>query len=153
MRSPRNHRLGVLFAALLLICSEAAAAQTITASGNPAAMKITGAVPGSEPTSATNALTTYTVTTPNPPRTYKITGQLNANMPANVTLAATLAAPAGGASQGAKTLTTTAQDMVLGIPRNTNATQSITYVLSATVLAGVITSTSRIVTYTIVQFP
>jgi hypothetical protein len=137
----------------LLVGSARAAAQTIALSGPPAAMKITTAVPGSQPTAITDALTTYTVTTPAANKTYKITASLNANMPANVTLVATLAAPAGGTSQGPKTLTTVAQDMVLGIPKNTSATPMITYTLSATVLAGVITSTNRTVNYTIVQFP
>lgn len=143
-----------LLAALLLLGSRAAVAQTITVSGNPTALKITTAVTGSQPTSVSNSSTTYTVVTPTPAnRTYKITAQLTALMPAGVTLTATLAAPTGATSVGPVALDMTARDMVTGIPKSTNSTQSITYQLSATVLAGVVTSTSRIVTLTVLRFP
>jgi hypothetical protein len=147
-------RVAPLVGALLLVGSRVAVAQTITVSGNPPALKITAAVAGSQPTSVSDNTTTYTVVTPNPAnRTYKITAQLNALMPANVTLTATLAAPTGGTSVGPVALDLTARDMVTGIPKSTNATQSITYQLSATVLAGVVTSTNRIVTLTVLKFP
>jgi hypothetical protein len=147
-------RVAPLVGTLLLIVSRVVVAQTITVSGNPPALKITAAVAGSEPTSVSNNTTTYTVVTPNPAnRTYKITAQLNALMPANVTLTATLAAPTGGTSVGPVALDLTARDMVTGIPKSTNATQSITYQLSATVLAGVVPSTNRIVTLTVLKFP
>jgi hypothetical protein len=147
-------RVAPLVGTLLLIGSRVVVAQTITVSGNPPTLKITAAVAGSEPTSVSNNTTTYTVVTPNPAnRTYKITAQLNALMPANVTLTATLAAPTGGTSVGPVALDLTARDMVTGIPKSTNATQSITYQLSATVLAGVVPSTNRIVTLTVLKFP
>jgi hypothetical protein len=143
-----------LLAALVLLPGTAAVAQTITVSGNPAALKITSAVTGSQPTTVSNSSSTYTVVTPNPAnRTYKITAQLTALMPAGVTLTATLAAPTGGTSVGPVALDMTARDMVTGIPKTTNSTQSITYQLSATVLAGVVTSTSRVVTLTVLRFP
>lgn len=143
-----------MLAAILFIASGEAVAQTVTVSGNPAALKITTAIAGSQPISVSNNSTTYTVVTPNPAgRTYKITAQLDALMPTNVTLTATLAAPAGGTSVGPVALDMTARDMVTGIPRSTNATQSITYQLSATVTAGVIASTSRKVTLTVLKFP
>ena len=143
-----------VIAALLLSGSRAAFAQTISVSGNPAALKITAAVAGSQPTSVSNSVTTYTVVTPNPAnRTYKITAQLNAPMPANVTLTVTLAAPAGGTSVGPVPLDMTARDVVTGIPKSTNSTQSITYQLSATVLAGVVASTNRNVLLTVLKFP
>ena len=140
--------------ALLLLSSRAVRAQTIVVSGNPAALKITTAVAGSQPASVSDNSTTYTVVTPNPAnRTYKITAQLNAPMPTGVTLTASLAAPAGATSVGAVALDLTARDVVTGIPRQTNATRTIAYQLSATVSAGVITSSTRIVTLTVLQFP
>ena len=149
-----SHKIASVLAALLLSGSRAVFAQTIAVSGNPAALKITAAIAGSQPTSISNSVTTYTVVTPNPAnRTYKITAQLNAPMPANVTLTVTLAAPAGGTSVGPVDLDMTARDVVTGIPRQTNSTQGITYQLSATVLAGVVASTNRNVLLTVLKFP
>ena len=139
-----------LIAALLLIGSRVAAAQTMAVSGNPGALRITTAVPGSQPTSVSNSTTTYTVTTPNANKTYRITAQLNANMPAGVMLTATFAAPAGATSVGPVALDVTARNVVTGIPKSTNSTQSITYQLSATTAAGVIASSTRMVTLTVI---
>jgi hypothetical protein len=140
--------------ALLLICGRAVVAQTISVSGNPGLLRINAAIAGSQPISVSNGTTTYTVVTPNPAnRTYKVTAQLNALMPTGVTLTATLAAPAGGTSVGPVPLDMTARDMVTGIPRQTNSTQGITYQLDATAAAGVIPSSTRTVTFTVLRFP
>lgn len=114
-------------------------------------MRINTAVAGSQPTSVTNAVTTYNVRV-NKTSNKKITAGLNTNMPANVTLTVTLSAPPGATSLGAITLTTTAQDAVVNIT-NVNVTQSITYQLSATVAAGVIPSSTRTVTFTLLDYP
>lgn len=143
----------LLFAALLPLGNRALGAQTINVSGNPGLLRISNAVAGLQPISVSQGTTTYTVVTGVPNRTYKVTAQLNAAMPVGVTLTATLNAPAGATSLGAIALDVTARDMVTGIPKNTNSTQAITYQLSATVLAGVIPSSSRTVTLTIVRFP
>lgn len=138
----------------LLICGGAASAQTLSASGNPGLLRISTAVAGSEPVSVSNSVTTYTVTTPNANRTYAITAQLDANMPIGTTLTVTLAPPPPSAvSLGAVTLDVTARNVVTEITRNTNSTQNITYQLSATVAAGVIPSSNRTVTFTIIRFP
>lgn len=143
----------LLSTALLVSAGRAAVAQTIAVSGNPGLLRISAAVAGSQPTSVTNGSTTYTVTTPAPNRTYKVTAQLNAAMPSGVTLTATFAAPPGATSLGPVALGVTALDVVTGVPRNTNSTQSITYQLGAAVSAGVVTLSSRTVTLTIVRFP
>jgi hypothetical protein len=135
---------------LLLLGSRVSRAQTLSVSGNPGALQVTTAVAGSQPTAVSNAATTYTVTTPNANKTYRITAQLNANMPAGVTLTLTLAAPPSATSAGAVTLTTAAQNVVTGIPKNTNATRAITYQLTGNTSAGVIASTNRLVTLTLV---
>lgn len=150
---PRLTRLLVLAALPLIASVGAAGAQTITVSGNPALLRISSAVAGSNPTSVTNAVTTYTVVTGAPNRTYAVSMQLNANMPAGVTLTATLAPPTGATSLGAIALDVTARQVVTGIPKNTNSTKSITYTLAATAAAGVIANSSRTVTLTIARFP
>ena len=144
----------LVVAALTLIASVGAAgAQTITVSGNPALLRISSAVAGSDPTSVTNAVTTYTVVTGTANKTYAISMQLDANMPTGVTLTATLATTTGATSLGAVALDVTARQVITGIKKNTNATRAITYSLSATAAAGVIPNTSRTVTLTIAQFP
>ena len=143
-----------LGAALLLLASgSAVAAQTILVSGNPALLRISSAVAGSQPTAVTNATTTYTVVTPVPNRTYNITAQLNSPMPVGTTLEITLAPPPSATSLGPVALDATARNVVLGVRRNLTSTQSITYRFSATTAAGVIPSTNRLVTLTILQAP
>jgi hypothetical protein len=70
-------------------------------------------------------------------------------MPAGVTLSVNLAAPTGATSAGAQALGTTAVDVVTGITKIAQGTLGVTYTLSATASAGVVSSTSRTVTYTI----
>lgn len=143
-----------LLIALLPFGGGALGAQTISVSGNPGLLRVTTAVAGSEPIAVSNSSTTYTVTTPNNPnRPYKVLAQLNAAMPVGLTLAATLDPPPGATSLGPIALDMTARDVVTGIPRNTNSTQGITYTFTATVAAGVIPPTTRIVTLTIVRGP
>ena len=139
--------------ATLLLPLEGARAQTLSIPGNPGLLRVTTAIAGSEPVSVSNATTTYTVTTGNPNRLHRITARLSVPMPAGVTLTASLAAPPGATSLGPIALDATDRDVVLDIPRRTDATQGITYVLSATVAAGVVPTSSRTVTFTIVQQP
>jgi hypothetical protein len=143
----------LLLVALVLTSIGALGAQTFSVSGNPALLRISSAVAGSEPTSVSVGATTYTITTPNANRTYAITMQINANMPAGVTLTATLAAPPSATSLGAVALDITARNVVTGIVRNTNSTQSIAYALTATAAAGVVANSSRTVTFTVIRFP
>jgi hypothetical protein len=143
----------LLSAALLPIGSRAVGAQTLSISGNPALLRISSAVPGSEPVAILNGTTTYTITTPTANRTYAITAQLNANMPTGITLTATLAAPPSATSAGAIPLDVTARNLVTGIVKNTNSTGSITYTFTATVAAGVIPNSTRTVTFTVIRFP
>lgn len=150
------HAARVLLIALTLMLSAGAVrAQTVTVSGNPGLLRISSAVAGSEPTSVSNATTTYTVDTPPSPNTkYQVTAQLNANMPAGVTLTANFAAAGAGAvSLGAVALDVTARQMVNNIRKNITATAAITYTLTATAAAGVIPNSSRIVTLTILTYP
>ena len=139
--------------AVLVLCTRAAFAQTLTTAGAPGLMRVSSAIAGSEPVPITMAGGTYTVSTPNPNRPHAVTAQLNNNMPVGTTMAITLDAVPGSTSLGAVALDVTARNVVTGIPRRTDATANITYTFTATAAAGVVPLSSRIVTLTIIQFP
>jgi hypothetical protein len=142
------------------VAATAAAAQTATqtvtfqvdainqvgVTGSPT-MDILAAVAGSAPTSVTSAGNTWAVTCNQTGA--KITASIGVAMPAGVTLSATLGAPAGATSAGIKALGTAAVDVVTGITKLNASALTLTYQLDATSAAGVITSTTRVVTYTI----
>jgi hypothetical protein len=142
----------VLLAALLLLGSRRAFAQVIATSGSPGSLTITTAIAGSDPTPVTNSSTTYTLTKVKSSSPQKITAQIGSNMPANVILSITLAVGAGlGTSVGPVNLDITARNVVTNITGNYTA--GITYLLSATPAAGVITTQTRVVTLTILNWP
>ncbi len=118
----------------------------ISVTGSPS-LVINTATAGSGPTSATSSTSTWSVTTNQ--STAKITASINTNMPAGLTLWSTLGAPAGATSAGAKSLSTSAVDMVTNVTKLAQSGMTITYQLDATAAAGVVTSTTRTVTYTI----
>ncbi len=144
----------MLTAVLPVVLGRTAAAQvtTITRSGNPAAMTITAAVAGSDPTSVSNSATTYSTQNVQNGQPQKITGKLNANMPAGVTLTCSLAVGAQATSVGAVALDVTARNLVININADQTA-RTITYQLSALASAGVIASQTRTVTFTIANYP
>ena len=114
--------------------------------GSPT-MAITAAVAGNAPTSVTSAGNTWAVTCNQ--STAKITASIGVAMPAGMTLSANLGAPAGATSAGIKALGTAAVDVVTGITKLNASGLTLSYQLDATAAAGVITSTTRVVTYTI----
>lgn len=120
----------------------------MSVSGNPGALAITTATAGSAPTDATSATTTWAITT-NQTGT-KVTGAIDLAMPAGVTLKVNLAAPTGATSAGAVSLGAIAGDLVTGITKLNESAKTITYTLSATTAAGVVASSTRTVTYTVV---
>ena len=118
----------------------------IALSGSPS-LVINTATAGSNPTSAT-ANATWAVTTNQSGA--KITASIASNMPSGLTLQATLGVGAtGAASAGAKTLSTVAQDVVTGLTKVNATGLTLGYTLDATAAAGVVTSSSRVVTFTI----
>ena len=147
---------GMLVAVAATSASAQTATQTVTfqvdainqvgVTGAPT-LDITTAVAGNAPASATSAGNTWAVTCNQTGA--KITASIGVAMPAGVTLSATLGAPAGAASAGITSLTTVAADMVTGITKLNASGLTLTYQLDATAAAGVITSTTRVVTYTI----
>ena len=95
--------------------------------------------------------TTYSVT--NTIGNKKLVGRLNTPMPAHVTLTLQAAAPIGAIASGPVTLTASDQDLVTGIGAIVQSGLALTFTLSATVQAGVVTADSRTVTLTLVDAP
>ena len=154
-----NIRLVLATAALIGVAPVASAQtanQTVTiqvdainviAFGGSPSLVVSTAVPGSPPTSVSNATATWAVTTNQSGA--KITASISAAMPAGLTLSANLAQPTGATSNGLTALSTTAVDLVTGITKLAESALGVTYQLDATVAAGVVASSSRTVTYTI----
>ena len=117
----------------------------ISLSGSPS-LVISTATAGSGPTQA-SASASWAVTTNQTGA--KITASINSAMPSGLTLQANMSAPSGGSSAGAQTLGTTAVDVVTGITKLAQSGIAVGYTLDATAAAGVVSSTSRTVTYTI----
>ncbi len=130
---------------------QVSAINEVSVSGNPGALTVDSATAGSQPTAATDSGTSYSITTNGTGK--KITGALNSAMPAGTTLSVNLVAPSGGTSAGAVNLTTSTQNLVTGISQVASSGHGITYSLSATVAAGEIASTTRIVTLTLTDGP
>jgi hypothetical protein len=125
---------------------QVSAINQIAVTGSPSLL-INTAVPGSAPTSATSAGNSWAVTTNQTGA--KITGSIGADMPSGLTLSATLAAPAGATSAGKQALSSTAVDLVTTITKLNAGGLGLTYDLDATAAAGVVSSSTRLVTFTI----
>jgi hypothetical protein len=117
----------------------------IAVAGSPS-LTINTATAGSAPTAAT-ASATWAVTTNQ--SNAKITASLDSDMPTGLTLTVDLGAPSGASSVGATALSSASVDLVTGISKKAEGSLSVGYGLSATTDAGVVSSTSRTVTYTI----
>jgi DNA-binding response OmpR family regulator len=152
----RNVMMSVLLVAAAATAKAQTATQTVTfqvdainqvsVAGTPT-LSITAAVAGGAPTSVTSTGNTWAVTTNQTGA--KITASIGSAMPTGVTLSANMGAPAGGTSAGYAALGTTATDLVTGITKLNATGLTLNYKLDATSAAGVVTSTTRVVTYTI----
>ena len=118
----------------------------ISATGSPS-LTVTTATAGSQPTAATDASSTWAVTTNQTGA--KISASIPTAMPAGLTLSVNLAAPTGATSAGLLPLGTTAVDLVTTITKVAQLGMTATYQLAATAAAGVVASSTRVVTYTI----
>ncbi len=146
----------LLVASLMPSSVRLAAAQPptiLTVSGSPAPMTISAVLAGNQPTSVTDATTTYFVRVKNSAGTGTISAQLNTPMPTGTTLALTLTPSSGATSLGPVILGTIAQSAVTNILKENGTTLGVTYVFSATAAAGVVPSQSRTVTLTLVAIP
>jgi len=117
----------------------------IAFSGSPS-LVINTATAGSNPTGAT-AAATWAVTTNQTGA--KITASIGSNMPAGLTLSVDLTAPPGATSAGFQALSTTSVDLVTSMTKLAQGALTVSYSLAATPAAGVVSSTTRTVTYTI----
>jgi len=111
-------------------------------------LTIASAIAGEQPQEITDNSSTCAITTNGINK--KITAKIDTAMPAYVTLKVNVAAPSGsGTSQGYVTLTTLASNVVTGISHVADSSPTITYKLSATVQAGVVSTDTRTVTFTV----
>lgn len=117
----------------------------ISFAGSPS-LVVNTATAGSNPTSVT-AAATWAVTTNQTGA--KITASIGSAMPAGLTLSVNLTAPTGATSAGAQSLSTTSIDLVTAITKTAQSPMAVSYSLAATAAAGVVSSTTRTVTYTI----
>ena len=118
----------------------------IAFAGTPS-LTITTAVAGSAPTSVTDATSTWAVTTNQTGA--KISASIPTVMPTGLTLSVNLGNPAAATSAGYMALGTAGVDLVTGITKLGQGSLAVTYKLDATAAAGVVTSATRVVTYTI----
>ena len=125
-------------------------AQSSISVTSPSTLTISSATAGSQPNSHTQTAQ-YSVTVAG--TRMKITGYADTPLPAGVTLTISLVAPSGAVSLGTVTLTTSAQDLVRYIPAGTYTSLTVTYTLSATVSAGVVSSNSNHVVLTLADDP
>ncbi|MGE5581206.1 MAG: hypothetical protein ACM3X9_01570 [Bacillota bacterium] len=130
-----------------IITIPVAAVTEFITSGNPTAMIINSAAPGSQPNPVIVANTTYNLTTNESNK--KITGVLDKAMPGNTYLKVCLAAPPGAVSLGDVSLSIVPADLVTGISKVATSGKTITYKFSCAVAAGVIASSTRVVTFTV----
>jgi len=140
---------------LLAGWTEAARAQftILTVSGSPAPFTVATAVAGSGPTALTNSVTTYFVKSKHPAGAQKITAQLDSPMPTGTTLTIQMAPSAAATSLGPLSLDMTPRNIVINIDKENGSTLGITYVFTATVVAGVVPSQTRTVTLTMSSYP
>jgi len=125
---------------------QVSAINQISVAGAPSLI-INAAAAGSAPTSVTSAVSSWSVTTNQ--STAMITASIASAMPAGLTLSANLTAPAGATSAGLTALGTVAVNVVTGITKLNAAALGLSYQLDATAAAGVVSSATKVVTYTI----
>ncbi len=126
---------------------QVAAINELTVSGSPQPLIINTADAGSEPTSVTDASTTYAITTNGGNNSRKITAQLDSDMPTGLTLCITLSGPAGADTPPTNVvLTTTPANVVICINSVAQNGLTITYTLSAAATVGVVNPAIKTVT-------
>jgi hypothetical protein len=111
-------------------------------------LTIDSATAGEQPQEITDSSSIFAITTNGTNK--RITASIDTAMPAYVTLKINVAAPSGsGTSQGDVTLVTSSSNVVTGISPVADSSPAITYKLSATVEAGVLSTDTRTVTFTL----
>jgi hypothetical protein len=140
---------------LFVAGARAGGAQSLSVSGSPSqSMTVNSVVSaGLTPKPDSDATTTYTVRTTGSAGPKKITARLTSAMPAGTSLTIRLSAVTGSVGVGTVTLTTTAQTVLNNITTTFSRTGAITYALNATLAAGVVSSRSRFVIFTLADYP
>jgi hypothetical protein len=118
----------------------------ISFAGTPS-LTVTTATAGNDPTSAVDASSTWAVTTNQTGA--KISASIPSVMGTGLTLKVNLVAPAAATSAGLTAVGTVAVDLVTAITKVKGSTLTATYQLDATPAAGVVASSTKVVTYTI----
>ena len=125
---------------------EVDAINQIALTGAPSLL-INAATPGSPPTSVQSTGVTWAVTTNQTGST--ISASIASAMPAGLTLSVDLAAPAGATANGLKPVSTIPVALVTGVTKVAAGGLTVTYQLDATAAAGVVSSSTKVVTFTI----
>lgn len=121
----------------------------ISINRDPLPLVIDTAVPGEAPTPVTDSSTSYSISTNGTLK--KITVVLDQATPPETILRIRLAAPAGASSLGDITLTTTPTDAVSGLGKKKGTNLMITYTLSVQTTGMFTPTTTRRVTFTVVD--
>jgi len=156
IKNARRTAVALALVTFAAASAQAQATQTVTFAVNAInqiafvgapSLTITTAVAGSAPTSVTDASATWAVTTNQTGA--KISASIPTVMPTGLTLSSNLTAPGGATSAGYQALGTVAVDLVTVITKLAAGSLAVNYKLDATAAAGVVASSTRIVTYTI----
>lgn len=119
----------------------------IAFSGDPAPMMATQATAGSDPADVIDNSTTYAVTTNG--SSEKVVASLSAPMPTGTMLCIMVGAPNGATSEGSVDLDTSNQNVVTGISQVAQGNLAVTYIFESTAAAGTLSTTTRVVTFTL----
>ncbi len=119
----------------------------ISVSGDPTPLSASLASAGSDPSDVTEESTFYSLTTNG--CSEKVVVCINAPMPTGTGLCVTVTAPNGATSVGCIDLDGSNQNVVTGITQVSQSNLQISYILQTTAAAGIITSTTRTVTFTL----
>lgn len=119
----------------------------IGVSGDPPALVAQSAQPGSNPSDVENMSTFYAVTTNG--SSEKVSVSLDSPMPTGTNLFLKLDAPQGATCLGDVCLDTTCQSAVCGISQVAQSNLQICYLFQASISAGKLPPTTRIVTFTL----
>ena len=132
----------------MTIYYEVQAINEVNVDASTVTLAVFSATAGAQPDYATSD-TTYDITTNCAVNAKKMTAVINSDMPSGLTLEITAAAPTGASSEGYKSLSSSAADIVTGIDANATADISMTIRLSASVAAGVVAQAPRTLTVTL----
>lgn len=163
MNASTLNRLNVLVAAMGLVLStgalagntstqdvdyEVPAVNEIAITDGSPSLTVDSATAGSDLDDATVTTgSSWAVTTNETGK--KLTAAIDTAMPEGLTLSISAAAPTGGSSTGYAALSTTAADIVTGITEVAESSLNLSYKLEADLTAGVVTSASKTITFTL----